>query len=102
MFRDGMLKSIWQDEISRSPAIDHLPRQRFDVAIAGGGITGLSCALELCERGCRCIILEGRNCGFGTTGGTTAHLNTFFDASYPDVIANFGHASALLLAQGGK
>lgn len=97
-----MLKSLWQEKISLSPETENLPRQPYDVAIAGGGITGLSCALELSELGYRCIVVEGRNCGFGTTGGTTAHLNTFFDATYPEVISNFGLDAAKLLAQGGK
>lgn len=49
-----------------------------------------------------CIVLEAENAGFGTTGGTTAHLNTFFDATYDQVIRDFGLPEARLLATCGK
>jgi len=45
---------------------------------------------------------EAANIGFGTTGGTTAHLNNFFDTTYNEAISNFGLDNAKLLAEAGR
>src|ERR1041384_3370168 len=42
--------------------------QVFDVCIVGGGITGLSAALHLAERGMRVALLEARHLGYGGSG----------------------------------
>jgi NADPH-dependent 2,4-dienoyl-CoA reductase/sulfur reductase-like enzyme len=39
--------------------------QVFDVCIVGGGISGLSAALHLAERGMRVALLEARHLGYG-------------------------------------
>lgn len=101
MYRDGARKSIWQEEIRKfSTETDLSPL--FDVAIVGGGITGVSTALTLQESGQQCIILEAANIGFGTTGGTTAHLNDFFDTTFAQTIQDFGLEHAKLYAESGK
>ena len=102
MYRDGARKSIWQYEIKRFPS-DQQNRydKTFDVIIIGGGITGLSTALKLQKRGQNCLLLEASNIGFGTTGGTTAHLNTFFDITFDEAISDFGEEQAKLLANVG-
>lgn len=101
MYRDGARKSIWQEEIRRfSSEADF--NQLFDVAIVGGGITGVSTALKLQQSGKKCILLEAANIGFGTTGGTTAHLNNFFDTTYTEAINDFGLDNAKLLAEVGE
>jgi glycine/D-amino acid oxidase-like deaminating enzyme/nitrite reductase/ring-hydroxylating ferredoxin subunit len=100
MYRDGARKSIWQEEVRKFSAEADLS-PLFDVAIVGGGITGVSTALKLQESGLRCIILEAANIGFGTTGGTTAHLNDFFDTTFNQVISDFGLDNAKLYAESG-
>jgi len=42
--------------------------QRCDVAVVGGGLTGLSAALELAEKGYRVALLEARRVGWGASG----------------------------------
>src|SRR5690606_9896849 len=101
MFRDGARKSIWQEEIKRFSSCPE-DQQYFDVAIIGGGITGVSTAYRLQLEGKRCILLEANNIGFGTTGGTTAHINDFFDTSYDEAIRKFGQENAELLHAAGK
>jgi gamma-glutamylputrescine oxidase len=42
--------------------------QRCDVAVVGGGLAGLSAALELAERGFSVTLLEARQLGWGASG----------------------------------
>jgi gamma-glutamylputrescine oxidase len=42
--------------------------QAFDACIIGGGISGLSAALHLAERGMRVALLEARHLGYGGSG----------------------------------
>lgn len=101
MYRDGTRKSIWQEEIRKFSA-DAISDEVFDVAVVGGGITGVSTALKLQKSGKKCIILEAANIAFGTTGGTTAHLNDFFDTTFTQAIDDFGIDNAGLLAGAGQ
>ena len=103
MERDGALRSIWQTSVSDYPEkTKYIPVGTHDVVIVGGGITGITTALLLQLAGKRCVLVEAHNIGFGTTGGTTAHLNTFFDASYPQIKKNFSEEDARLVAGAGK
>jgi len=97
--RDGYTTSLWQDAATpfRSTTT-RMENQLFDVVIAGGGITGLSTALLLQEAGKKCLLLEARNLCFGTTGGTTAHLNTLLDTPYPTIEKKFNKEAAKLIA----
>jgi glycine/D-amino acid oxidase-like deaminating enzyme/nitrite reductase/ring-hydroxylating ferredoxin subunit len=63
---------------------------RVDVAIIGGGITGLTTALLLSEAGKRVALLEARQLGCGVTGSTTAHLTEAVDMRYHRLISKFG------------
>jgi len=101
MNRDGVRKSIWQDEIKQLPAAINI-NGIYDVAIIGGGITGVSTAYRLQGSGKKCILIEAFNIGFGTTGGTTAHLNNFYDTTYAEAISKFGLSNAKLLARSAK
>ncbi|GEN74546.1 FAD-dependent oxidoreductase [Chryseobacterium hagamense] len=101
MYRDGARKSIWQEEIKRFSSETGFHHQ-YDAAIVGGGITGVSTALKLQQSGKKCILLEAANIGFGTTGGTTAHLNDFFDTTFKEAISDFGEDNAKLLAEVGQ
>lgn len=101
MNRDGLRKSIWQEETEIFEQ-NELSDTSYDVVIVGGGITGVSCAIRLANAGKKCLLMEAVNIGFGTTGGTTAHLNNFFDAGYDQVIKDFGLEQAKLLANAGK
>ncbi|MBS1584327.1 MAG: FAD-dependent oxidoreductase [Bacteroidetes bacterium] len=103
MLRDGAKTSMWQDTVPvYTPTNAWQKDTIYDVLIVGGGITGLTTALLLQSEGKRCILAEAVNIGFGTSGGTTAHLNTFFDSPYPEVEKKFGREGAQLLARAGK
>ncbi|MEN4761646.1 FAD-dependent oxidoreductase [Chryseobacterium sp. C39-AII1] len=101
MNRDGNNKSLWQYNIEQE-ALQSYTATDFDTIIVGAGITGVTLAKELQNRGRNCLLIEKENPGFGTTGGTTAHINNFFDSSYDEIIKNFGESSAVLLANSAK
>jgi glycine/D-amino acid oxidase-like deaminating enzyme/nitrite reductase/ring-hydroxylating ferredoxin subunit len=100
MKRDGATVSLWQNNQPEYISNSHFePDQTFDVVIAGGGITGITTALLLQKAGKSCLVAEANNLCFGTTGGTTAHLNTFFDNTYDMIKNDFGEHSAQLVAR---
>ena len=99
--RDGAKESLWQhtaEELKTTATQGGI----YDVIIAGAGITGISLGLQLQKQGLRCIVLEANSICFGTTGGTTAHINTLFDTPYPGIIKDFGEDNALLVTQAVK
>jgi glycine/D-amino acid oxidase-like deaminating enzyme/nitrite reductase/ring-hydroxylating ferredoxin subunit len=101
--RDGQTVSLWQ-EYKASVAEDVLNSTSsiYDAVIIGAGITGLTTAVLLQEQGKKCIILEGHSVGFGTTGATTAHINTFYDTDYAQIEKDFGKEAAKLSADAAK
>lgn len=102
MNRDGQLTSLWQDTAGYTPTSVWDSNTQYDVLIIGGGITGLTTALLLQEGGKKCVLAEAKNIGFGTTGGTTAHLNTLLDTPYSTIRKNFSADDAKLVAGGAK
>ena len=99
MKRDGATTSLWQKDIAAYESKTlHLPRQTFDIIIAGGGVTGITTALELQKAGKKCLVVEAHTLCFGTTGGTTAHLNTYIDTAYQQIKKDFGEDAIQLMA----
>jgi hypothetical protein len=99
MKRDGATISLWQDTVQDVVLPQGSATGHFDVLIAGGGITGVTTALLLQKSGLRCAIAEAHSLCFGTSGGTTAHINTFFDTSYDQIQSDFGKEAAQLIAR---
>jgi glycine/D-amino acid oxidase-like deaminating enzyme/nitrite reductase/ring-hydroxylating ferredoxin subunit len=93
--RDGARSSLWQTTTEQYRVDEkNLADREYDVIIVGGGITGVTTADLLLREGYRCLLLEARNLCFGTTGGTTAHINTLLDTPYTQLIKNFGIENA--------
>jgi glycine/D-amino acid oxidase-like deaminating enzyme/nitrite reductase/ring-hydroxylating ferredoxin subunit len=100
MKRDGACTSLWQDTVDTySEDKKDIRDLSFDVIIAGGGITGITTALLLQKAGKSVLIAEAKSIGFGTTGGTTAHLNTFLDTPYYTIQSKFNDSKAQLTAK---
>ena len=104
--RDGVRPSLWQAHIAirhaHESADGRIMDQVWDVVVVGGGITGLTTALRLQEAGKRCIVVEAHQIGFGTTGGTTAHINTMLDTPYHTIESDFGASGAKLVADAAR
>ncbi|MCO5167575.1 MAG: FAD-dependent oxidoreductase [Planctomycetes bacterium] len=89
-----MQESVWRDEVA---AAGHPRLERnldVDVAIVGGGITGLTAALLLQRAGKSVAVLEARRLGDGTTGGTSAHLTVALDQPLSTLASRFGEDGA--------
>jgi glycine/D-amino acid oxidase-like deaminating enzyme len=82
---------------ARHPALE--PGERFDVAIVGGGYTGLWCAWWLArqQRGIRIVVLEQDTCGAGPSGRNGGFLHGWWDQA-PYLLERFGDDGALRLA----
>jgi len=87
------------------------PRARFprlgrdlavDVAIVGGGITGLTTAWLLKQAGKSVAILELGEIGSGATGRTSGHLSALPDRSLTQLVADFGEAGARQVVGAGQ
>ncbi len=88
--------SIWDDD-SGAAASGHRRlhgETRADVAIIGGGITGVTAALLLGRAGKKVALLEARQIGAGETGRTTAHLTSAMDQRYHSIMGKFGTEGA--------
>ncbi len=103
MKRDGYNRSLWQDTQIQSASQRKISNAEsvYDAIIVGAGITGITAGYNLVQQGKKVLILEAQTVGFGTTGGTTAHLNNFFDTGYDAVIDKFGLHEAKLFAESG-
>lgn len=98
--RDGALESPWQRGLNPVKSITKPNAGTvYDVLVIGGGITGMTAALLLQNAGKHCLLIEARTMGFGTTGGTSAHINTFADTTYSEAESAFGEAGAQLFAE---
>lgn len=64
-----MIGSFWESSVSELPEDRQLFGEAlFDVAVVGGGITGLSAAMRLAEAGASVCVLEAQRVGWGASG----------------------------------
>ena len=65
-----------------------------DVAIVGGGITGITAAYILAKAGKSVVLIEKGRVAMSETGHTTAHIIEATDADYRDLIKDHGEEGA--------
>lgn len=80
--------SLWASVTpDRSPAPPVTGEESADVAVVGGGITGLSTALALAERGRSVILAEAASVGWGASGRNNGQVIPTMTGAEPDGMA---------------
>jgi glycine/D-amino acid oxidase-like deaminating enzyme/nitrite reductase/ring-hydroxylating ferredoxin subunit len=93
--------SYWQDT-SSLPQFPSLKQDiRVDVAIIGGGITGITAAYLLTKAGYKIALIERARCGGFDTSHTTAHLTRVTDTPLRELVNTFGRDRAKLVWDAG-
>ena len=91
MRNDKTNKNLWTHSASAPPATSPLTGDTTcQVAIIGGGFTGLSTALHLAEAGIDCIVLEANVIGFGGSGRNVGLVNAGMWMRPDDIIETLG------------
>ncbi|HEY0212420.1 MAG TPA: FAD-binding oxidoreductase [Paenirhodobacter sp.] len=96
--------SLWTATANPAPPAAPLRGEgETTVAIIGGGITGLSAALHLAERGIAATVLEAHDIGWGASGRNGGQLNPGLKADPDTVEATFGPVmgARMVAAAGG-
>jgi glycine/D-amino acid oxidase-like deaminating enzyme/nitrite reductase/ring-hydroxylating ferredoxin subunit len=86
--------SLWM-ETTQDAGFPRLETDReVEVAVIGGGITGVLCALLLADEGVEVGLIEANVIGGGVTGHTTAKLTSLHRLMYADLVASAGEGKA--------
>ena len=65
-----------------------------EVAIIGAGISGALIAWQLCNAGVRCVMVDRRHVGMGSTAATTGLLQYEIDTPLAELIGKVGYKNA--------
>ena len=92
------LVSYWHDTAPLFAGAAQGPVEgHYDVAVIGGGFTGLGAARQLAKAGARVVVLEGQRVGWGASGRNGGHLNNGLAHSYLSAKAELGKERAIAL-----
>ncbi len=76
MLNDPRSHGLWEKTAPAAPRTSPLAGDlTADVAIVGGGYTGISAALHLAEKGVKVVLLEATEIGFGGAGRNVGLIN---------------------------
>ena len=87
-------RSYWSKSASGTayPALE--TDRSCDVAVLGGGIVGVTAALELAKAGAEVVLLEARRVGSGASGYNTGKVSSLNGLIYQQLLKRFGTATA--------
>ena len=94
---------FWFDTFpkSRRPSYPRLRgAHETQVAVVGGGLTGVSCALAFATAGVHVVLLESEVVGGGATAGSEGLLREGFNASFQETAALHGLRTTRALWEG--
>jgi glycine/D-amino acid oxidase-like deaminating enzyme len=92
--------SYWHDTAPVFGAAATGPvENHYDVAVIGGGFTGLSAARQLAKAGAKVAVLEAERVGSGGSGRNGGHLNNGLAHSYLAAKAQLGKERAIAIYQ---
>ncbi|WP_147535068.1 FAD-dependent oxidoreductase [Bacillus marasmi] len=95
-------KAYWLDSVS-IPSFPSLTEDvDVDVAIVGGGITGITSAYLLSQKGVKVGLIESGRLLNGTTGSTTAKVTAQHGLIYDELITTLGEEKAKLYYESNK
>ncbi|WP_151733655.1 FAD-dependent oxidoreductase ['Paenibacillus yunnanensis' Narsing Rao et al. 2020] len=95
-------QSLWRDS-TELPSFPRLAEDHeTEVAIVGGGITGITTAYLLTKAGYKVTLLEAGELLAGTTGFTTAKITAQHGMIYQDLVKNFGEEQARMYYQSNQ
>lgn len=93
MLGDDRSHGLWEKTAPPAPATTVLASDRTaDVAVVGGGYTGLSAALHLAEAGVDVVLLEAAEIGFGGAGRNVGLVNAGMWVKPDTLVATLGPA----------
>lgn len=76
--------------------------RRVDVAVVGGGFTGLGAALALREEGLSVALIERAFAGFGASGRNAGHLTPTIGKDLPSLLRLYGRERARRFAEAAE
>ena len=105
ILEDDPAHSLWAATAAPPPDAARLEGEaRVDVAVVGGGYTGLSAALHLAEAGAKVALLEAREVGWGASGRNGGQVIPGLKYDPDELAARLGPAAGerLVAAAGGS
>ena len=88
---DILPPSLWAATAEPAPATPPLEGDhRFDIAIIGGGFTGLSAALHAAKARAKVVVLEASEPGWGASGRNGGQVIAGFKLDPGDIIDKYG------------
>jgi glycine/D-amino acid oxidase-like deaminating enzyme len=94
--------SYWQKSVPESSYPKLNSDIEVDVAIVGGGISGLSAGYLLKKAGKTVAIMERGKIGRGTTGNTTGKVTSQHNLIYSNLVNKFGEKTARLYGEANQ
>ncbi|MCZ4254142.1 FAD-binding oxidoreductase [Sulfitobacter sp. G21635-S1] len=94
------LVSYWHDTAPRFQGCETGPVEGdYDVAVVGGGFTGLSAAIALARKGASVVLLEADRLGGCASGRNGGMCNNGFAQDYAGMVGKLGAETSLRLYQ---